>query len=267
MTLPPAFFLPTDDADTFVATELTRGPWNDAHQHGGPPSALMARAAERYGDDPGRFFLVRLTVDYLRPIHIVPLRVEVEPLKLGRSAERLQLGLWHEGEVVARALALRIRRLDASTTSASPPPLPPPDDVEPFVFPFFENPVGYQRGIEGRYVRGRFGENNVTVWARQTAPLVDGEAPSGWQRVVLVADAESGLCNPLDIRTHAFVNPDLTVVLDREPRGEWIGLDALSTASPLGIGIAQSALYDLDGAVGRSAQTLVVQARDAAAPR
>ena len=35
------------DGDRFVATELTRGPWNPDHQHAGPPAALLARAIER----------------------------------------------------------------------------------------------------------------------------------------------------------------------------------------------------------------------------
>ena len=44
MTLPEAFYLP--EGDRFRATEATRGPWSEEHQHGGPPSALLARALE-----------------------------------------------------------------------------------------------------------------------------------------------------------------------------------------------------------------------------
>src|SRR5690349_18583593 len=39
-----AFFLP--DGDGWLATSHTRGPWSPAHQHGGPPAALIAHALE-----------------------------------------------------------------------------------------------------------------------------------------------------------------------------------------------------------------------------
>ncbi|MBK7865416.1 MAG: thioesterase family protein [Archangiaceae bacterium] len=257
--LPECFF--ARDGDAFVSTELTRGPWSNEHQHGGPPSALLARAAETFGDDARAFFVARLTIDYLRPIPIAALKVSVEPQKLGKTAQRVSLRLTCDGEELARATALRIRRAESRGLSTRPPPLASPDGLPAFTFPFFRHEVGYHRGIEARYLRGRFGDSEVAVWMRQTAELVKGETPSGLQRVTLVADAESGVCNPLDIRRFTFVNPDLTVLLDREPVGEWVCLDALSTASGLGIGLAQAAVHDRHGPVGRSAQTLVVEER------
>jgi hypothetical protein len=255
--LPEAFY--RREGDTYFSTALTRGPWSNDHQHGGPPSALMARAAERWGDGAQGWLVARLLVDYLKPIPIVPLEVAVEPVKLGRSAQRLTVHLSQKGEELARAQVLRIRRAGGSAVSGRPAALPPPHGLPPFTFPFFRHEVGYHRGIEGRYLYGAFGDSQVTVWARLTAPLVHGEQPSGLQRVVAIVDAESGVCNPLDVRRYTFVNPDLVVMLDREHQGEWVGLEALSTASPLGVGLAQSAVHDLHGPVGRSAQTLVIE--------
>lgn len=257
--LPSSFY--TRDEDTYLSTDLTRGPWSNDHQHGGPPSALLARAAERFGDDAARFFVARLTIDYFRPIPIAPLTVRVEPLKLGRTSQRLQLQLFSGTEELIRATALRTRRASDSPISTRLPSFPSPDGLPSYRFPFFQHEVGYHRGIEGRYLRGRLGDNHVTVWMRQTAPLIEGEQPSGLQRIVLVADAEGGICNPVDMRRYTFVNPDLTVLVDREAMGEWICLDAVSSASPLGIGIAQAAVHDLYGPCGRSAQTLVIEER------
>jgi hypothetical protein len=258
MPLPESFFV--RDGASFQATELTRGPWSNQHQHGGPPSALMVRAAETFGDDPKAFFVARVLVDYLKPIPLAKLDVVVEPVKLGKMAQRLLVRLTSGADELARANVLRL--IKRSSTALSPRPeaqLPSPDGVAPVKFSFFKHDVGYHVGIEGRYVRGRFGDNVVTVWGRQLFPLVAGEAPSGLQRAVLLADAESGVCNPLDIRRHTFVNPDLLVMVDREPQGEWIAMDAVSSASPLGTGIAQAALHDVYGPVGRSAQMLVIE--------
>jgi len=259
MALPDSFFV--REGNGFASTELTRGPWSNEHQHGGPPSALLARAAQAYGDDAKGFFVARLTVDYFKPIPIALLNVEVEPLKLGKTAQRLSLKLSCGGDELARATALRIRRTASTGVSSRPAPLASPEGLPNFTFPFFRHEVGYHVAIEGRYLRGTFGENDVAMWLRQRVPLVRGEEPSGLERVVVVADAESGVCNPLSVQRWTFVNPDLTVLLDRDPVGEWICLDALSTASPLGTGLAQAAVHDRHGPVGRSAQTLVVEER------
>jgi hypothetical protein len=257
MSLPESFFV--KDGASLIPTELTRGPWSNDHQHGGPPSALMVRAVETFGEDAKSFFVARILVDYLRPIPLAKLDVQVEPTKLGKMAQRFVVRVTSGGDELMRANVLRLLKRESAALSTRPEALPSPEGVAPMNLNFFKSEIGYHRGIEGRYVRGRFGDNVVTVWARQLKPLVAGETPSGLQRAVLVADAESGLCNPLDIRRFTFVNPDLVVMVDREPQGEWIGVDAYSTASPLGTGIAQAALHDVYGPVGRSAQTLVIE--------
>jgi hypothetical protein len=258
MPVPSSFFV--REGDAFISTELTRGPWSNAHQHGGPPCALLARAAEQ---DAEGYFVARLTFDYFKPIPIAMLKVAVEPLKLGKTAQRLTLRLLHDGDELLRATALRLRRTRSTALSARGAPLPSPDGLAPFVFPFFNHDVGYHRGIEGRYLRGNLGDNRVAMWMRPTAPLISGEEMTGLQRVVLLADAEGGICNPVDVRRYTFVNPDLTVMLDRDVRGEWVCLDAQSSASELGVGIAQSEVHDLHGPVGRTAQTLVIEERRA----
>ena len=57
--VPESFYEP--DGDHYVATELTRGPWDPGAQHAGPPAALIGREIERLGggrmgggDDPQR---------------------------------------------------------------------------------------------------------------------------------------------------------------------------------------------------------------------
>ncbi len=42
-----AFYEP--EGDSYVATELTRGPWDPGSQHAGPPAALIGRELERLG--------------------------------------------------------------------------------------------------------------------------------------------------------------------------------------------------------------------------
>jgi hypothetical protein len=221
----------------------------------------LARAAEQFEGDRAEWIAARMTIDFFKPLPLQPLVVQVEPNKYGKSVRRVRARLFRDGDELAQATAVKIRRKPNSAVSPRPPSLPSPEGLAAFDFPFFLQDVGYHRGIEGRYLRGAFEDNAVTVWMRPKAPLVLGETMTGLQRLALLADAQSGVCNPLNIRHYTFVNPDLTLLLDREPQGEWIGLEALATASPEGIGLAQSAVYDSYGLVGRSAQTLVVDER------
>lgn len=253
-------FLP--DGDDFVATELTRGPWHPELQHGGPPCALLARAVERVPSDQP-LQLARLTVDLLRPVPIGRVTVVTEVVRAGRTAQVVEASLHAGGKLALRATAVRIRTTAFDLPVA--PPLaaafPPPDRCAPFVFPFFTGAVGYHTAVECRVARGEFGRGALALWMRLRQPLVAGEAPSPAQRVVVVADSGNGVSLALDSARWTFVNPDLTVHLHRLPEGEWVCLDATTVPWPSGMGLAESALHDPRGPIGRSLQSLVVDER------
>jgi hypothetical protein len=65
----------------------------------------------------------------------------------------------------------------------------------------------------------------------------------------------------LDWRRHLFINADLTVHLYRYPAGEWVCLDAQTLIDAAGIGLADTALLDEAGTIGRAAQSLFVAER------
>jgi hypothetical protein len=90
---------------------------------------------------------------------------------------------------------------------------------------------------------------------------VAGEEVSRLQQLAAIADFGNGVSRVVDFATHTFINPDLTIALSRPPVGEWIGLDAVTRLAPLGFGQAESLIFDADGPVGRSVQTLLVAAR------
>lgn len=262
MTLPQSFFVAGSDAGTWMSTALTRGPWSPEYQHGGPPAALLARALERdlAGLEPSAR-IVRMTVEIVRPIPIAALAIDVERVRTGRQVQELRGRILVAGREVCRASALCIRTtvLDLAAPGGAGPT--PPEQSAPFEFPFFADSVGYHRGMEVRFARGVFGSGAVTAWMRMRAPLVPGEEPSPLQRVMIAADSGNGVSAVLDLDRFTFVNPDLTVYLHRPPAGEWVCLDATTTPQPSGIGLAECALYDTGGPIGRSLQSLVVAYR------
>lgn len=256
-----SFFVPQGGA--FVATELTRGPWDERLMHGGPPSALLGRALERLaGPDAA---IARMTVEFVRPLAIGEVTISAELVRPGRKLRILKASLSSGGVEICRAAALAIRTeaMELGKVAGEPPAPPkPPEESEPYQFSFFTTAAGYHTAMELRVARGAWGTGALTGWMRMRVPLLPDEAPSGLQRVLAAADSGNGLSVALDLTRFTFLNPDLTVYLQRPPEGEWIGLDAVTRVEPIGIGLAESALFDRRGVIGRSLQSLIVEKRD-----
>jgi hypothetical protein len=254
-----AFYVPS--AASFAATELTRGPWDPGHQHGGPPAALLGRAVERFEPVPG-MRVVRMTLEILRPVPISELSVDVSLARPGKSVQLLEATLSAGGRAVmlARAWRMRTTALPLSAPRRNPLPAPESGTAEPFFSAASD--VGYHSGTEWRFVRGSFREPGPgTAWIRMTAPLVEGETPSPLERVLTVADSGNGVSAALDHNRYVFVNTDLTVLLHREAEGEWIALDSETVVEPEGVGMTTTVLHDRRGPLGRALQTLFVAPR------
>ena len=245
------------EGDHLIPTELTRGPWDPGAQHAGPPSALIARALENCAPREG-MQIGRVTVEILRPVPLEPLSVSAQVVRPGRSVELLEATLSGPGGELMRARAWRLQAGGMAETGDPPPPGPASGEERAF-FPTGQE-VGYHTAMEYRFVRGAFLEPGpATVWMRMRVPLVAGEQPSPLQRVMAAADSGNGVSAALDWREHLFINTDLSVHLLCPPRGEWVCLEAQTLIGPLGM--ADTALWDEEGRIGRAVQTLLVRPR------
>lgn len=256
-----AFYEPLDSSGRrWRATAHTVGPWSPAAQHGGPPSALLARAAERVAPRPDMAF-ARVTVEILGAVPVGELTVSARVARPGRSVELVESVLTAGGREVARAALWRVLRATGEgvpSRAPAPPGLPDRALADP-VPPGWVD--GYLSAVEWRPVSGSFAEQGpCTVWARLRLPLVPDEEPSALQRVLAVADSGNGLSRELPV-SMLFINPELTVHLHREAVGEWVYVDAVTTVSPGGAGLATTRLSDAQGPVGVGAQALLVRER------
>ena len=257
----PAFYLPLGDG-RFASTVHTSGPWDPQLQHGGPPSALAARAIER--ESPAwPSTVARMSVDILGPVPVADLEVRSRVLRPGRNVELVEAEIVAGSRAVLRAQAWRVRRVELDL-----PPAPQPGHGEVPAFPAEESelPVGWSGGylhaMEWRQSSGQWGQPGAAVvWGRMRHPLLPGEEPSGLQRTMALADSGSGVSGVLPFDQWIYINPELTVHLTAAPTGEWICLDAETTVDPAGFGLATSRLWDRDGLVARGAQSLFVTPR------
>jgi len=262
--VPEAIFLPAGP-DRFEPTELARGPWDPGAQHGGAPAALIARAVERVVSAVP-MDVVRVTYEFLRPVPLAPLDLRTRVVRDGKRVQLVEATLSADAQEVARAVALRIRSeaVAAPDAEPSPPPHGGPADSAPISMPAFEaGPTMFARdGMEVRFATGAFADvGPAFAWFRLRHPLVAGEEPSPLQRLAAAGDFGNGIATAVSWATHVFINPDLTLYVERLPAGEWIGLDAVTRVGGAGIGVSDSALYDEGGRVGRAQQGLYVAER------
>lgn len=268
--LPPAPYLPTSDPDVVESTPLALAGWYDDGQHGGVVSALLGRAIERV-PTLAEMETARLTVELFRIVPIVPLRTETRVVREGKRIQVVEASLFGPDDLeLARAVAVRLRRTALSLPQeALTPPLDvsAPSEIEPEDMGSWgigePGRILYHRcAIEVREIGVGFTEPGPgAMWLRVHRPLVDGEPISPLARAVVTGDFVNGLSRLLDPRRHVFMNADLTIHLHRAPDGEWVGVDAASRYAETGRGVAQGRLFDVHGDIGRSTQTLFIDAR------
>jgi hypothetical protein len=257
MSTPESVFIP--DGDGFVATEIARGPWDPNAQHGGAPSGLLARAVERHEPDPA-MHVARLTIELLRPVPLGRVDVATRTVRPGKKVQLVEASLLAGGKEVARAVALRIRTKDIELPASAKGP---DDSLDrhagtPFVIGT-GGPRNFGAAMEIVTTDGEVQRvGRATVWFRLRLPFIAGEETTPLMRVAAAADFGNGVSAVVDWNSGwLFINPDLTIYLNRYPVGEWVALDAVTHPSDEGVGYAESALYDDGGRIGRSVQSLL----------
>jgi Thioesterase-like superfamily len=245
----------------YRSTSATAGPWSPEAQHGGPPSALAARELE-YHDPNENMRLARVAIDILRPVPVRELTARTRTLRPGKRVALLETVLESEGQEVLCARGWRIAKLadgpvvPKNTTASSLPSV-----ASQARFPG-GHVDGYLSHIEWRLESGNFDvPGPCQAWGRPMIPLLPGEAIAPMAQTLLIADTGSGISRTLDPRQFIFINVDLTVVLQRDPVGDWVRLDAETSMGGSGTGLAETQLSDTTGVIGAAIQTLLVSPR------
>jgi hypothetical protein len=283
---------PQGDGERLQPTEQARGPWDPRALHGGAPAALIASVFERL--QPGaELRIARLGFEFLRPIPLAPLTLTTNIVRPGRRVQELVAelravpddanrgtgsdgdggpGSEQDGQLVCRASALRVQEISSAAAAAASPAggadagsLPAPETGKPVRFSLNGgNEASFAASaMEMRWLDDPQALGPGRVWMRLRHPLLPGQELTPIARLAATADFGNGISAALPFDRFVFINADLTIHLQRQPRGEWIGLDARTLLDDGGTGLAESVLHDVHGPVGRAFQTLVVGPRPA----
>jgi Acyl-CoA thioesterase C-terminal domain/Acyl-CoA thioesterase N-terminal domain len=253
-------YFETGDGIRFLPTDYARGPWLAEACHAGPPAALMARAMEGAMPDQR---LTRMTIDLVRPIPMGGFSVRAGVDKPGRQASLAWAELNDGDTVFARARGLHLRLLEDLDVGTAEVTSPRFDESVPGAFPVRATVHGLPAFLDS--VECRFNDDSgsepggpTTMWMRTLVPIVAGEEPTPFQRICPLADCLNGISFNTWLDAVWFVNADLTVSLHRDPVGEWFCARAVSHWEPTGIGLAEAALFDVEGHVGAASQNLLL---------
>ena len=244
----------------FESTADTRSNWDPAIQHGSPPLALLTKAIEELTAGSG-LRIGRLTLDILGAIPVAPVRVRAW---VDRPGTRISLavaelaaarpdGTWR---AVARVTAWLLATSDTADVATDRHP-PVVEGAAAEVAHNWEGVPGYLETVTWRRQRTAPGEA-AEVWMSPLTPVVDDEPTTVVQKLALVVDSANGVGAALDPQRFVFMNTDTTVHLHRLPVGSDFALRARGSIGPDGIGVTTAEIFDRQGFIGTSAQTLLV---------
>lgn len=264
-----------EDADTyeyFTPTSATLSVWSPDIQHGGPPAGLLMRALLRTASDTSQHF-TRVTTEILGPIGLGLNRVRARILRPGKQITLLGADLevqQRDGSfrLTAQSIGWRMRTADTATVARSPHPALPAPETLPITTGISVDTgpgvdwgtVGFIGTTETAATDGRHGETPA-VWIRPAIPLVEGETMSNLESVFTVLDVANGLGSTLRPDRWTWMNTDTTIHLVAPPTSPWLGIDADLVTGRHGFGATFADLYDVSGYLGRSAQTVLLEAR------
>jgi hypothetical protein len=254
------------DGDHYVPTEHSRGPWSPDLLHGGPVAALLAHELD---DGSADWFPARFTADFMRPLAIAPMRITTDVVREGRRARLVDAELRSGDKLVARATLQQVRVAEVPVDADGPAKTwtatrPDPPEARPrSQMTLTEGGVAFHAtSVEHRTYDGLLtAVGPANDWIRVDLPLLPGVELGRLGRVVAAADFGNGVSSSVPFDRYTFVNADLTVHLFRLPVDEWVLLEAVTSAADDGVGLAESALSDRLGRIGRSCQSLAIDLR------
>ncbi|MGH2928047.1 MAG: thioesterase family protein, partial [Solirubrobacteraceae bacterium] len=163
---------------------------------------------------------------------------------------------------VCRARGLLLAPSAVGPTPRMAPPFPGPEQGVGTQFHVRGRRMFATDAMDIRFVEGAFLElGAATAWFRLRQPLVRGRPVSPLERLMAAADFGNGIAGVISWESHVFINPDLTVYVEREPEGEWVALQSEMRALPGSVAVAESVLWDQGGRIGRAVQSLIVGPR------
>ncbi|OBK16939.1 hypothetical protein A5636_23975 [Mycobacterium asiaticum] len=245
------------EENRYVPTTIARGGWGPSlsgHVVGG----LLGWAVERAVDDP-HFQPARLTVDLPRPTALKPLEVRTHVRQDRRRLRLVEAAVIQDGNTVAQASALFLRRgaQPGGRIWSQPvqmPPLPAAQDAESL----FIRTYGWGAELQNPDPDWAQTFGPKYTWLQETRPLIDAQPMTAFTRAAMAGDITASIAN-WGTEGLQFINVDYTLTLSRLPIGPHLGLASLTHYSDDGIATGSAVLVDHNGPIGNAVSAAIAQ--------
>lgn len=255
-----AYYRAGDGPESFLPRPEAEADWGGGRMQGPAVTGLLARAASRTAAaERPQLVPSRGAFELFRPALMRETRARIEIVRSGPRILLLDAFLEQGGEVCARGHLSFVRPgedpADRVWSADQSLPVPAPD-VE-------------------LDERGRCYRTETTDWSavagRAASPTrkfvwqggistVEGEAPSGFERVCSASDLASMSVNWGE-RGVQHINTDVTVSLSRTPVGAGVGIGVLDRSAHAGVVAGAATVYDERGALGVVSLSAIAQTR------
>lgn len=231
----------------WIPDPITRGPFEG--MQGGIAAALMCSAVEAMSDG----FVASVVTHYLKPVPLLPLKLDVGWLREGRRVGVAEAALSDGANTFAVQRATIIRERECSRISSPYRPEAVPEQGD--------TPQRIRRHEHAWLMDAMTSKvtSDGIQWFRLERPIIDGKTVTAG--VLPAADWAHGIVAPSGMDEWpmaAIPNTDLSVHLFREPEGRWVGLEPATAWSQMSIGTGWAALHDVRGIIGRVAMSVAI---------
>ncbi len=264
-----SYFFHQND-DLFTPQAAAGSPWSDTMQHGGPVNAIITRSIEAIAEDVC-MDVARLTIDILKPVPMKPVKVKSHYVRKGGKMAVVDTFLTVEGsdEPVAsgRAVLLKARQGQQPEIDLLKP-LPEARDTiaqEPWIPKEFAAnlPPGLHNLIR---FHPSTNQEKPIFWINGDADMLQDRPMTALEQCATTADMTTVLAARMHVLQEGNVSPEVMMLMNtntsihfsRPPVGEWFGFTDQFIQVSEGYGVAECAIHDEQGCIGRVIQNLIV---------
>jgi Acyl-CoA thioesterase C-terminal domain/Acyl-CoA thioesterase N-terminal domain len=246
-----AIFEPLDMPLHWRPSPLAAGPF--AGMQGGAVASLLTGEVEAQAEARQWGIAVSSSAWFLRPTPMTDLRTQLSVVTEGGRVSVVDNTLWPVGEdtpcATVRVTLSRERAVEVPGLADAAG-----DPADPTRFPVRQLHIVKGRQWFMDAMEARIGDG--VAWFRMRHHVIDGQGPL--TSVLGPADWTHGIGRPVH-NVVADPNPNLTVQLFRQPRGEWVGVRAEARWAPsAGLGVGSGTLLDVHGEIGRVSMSVVL---------
>lgn len=258
------------NGEFYVPQTAAGSPWSETMQHGGPVNAIIALSVESSAKEIG-MEISRLTFDILKPVPMEPIKVVSRFIRKGRRMAVLDTYLTVEGsdEPVASGRAVLLKPIvdkePSLTTLESMPARRSSISSQPWIPKEMVSHLPPGLHLLIRFHPSTERERPV-CWITGDTGMLQHRAMTALEQCATAADMTTVLAARMRLTQECIeqsdvmglMNTNTTIHFARQPIGEWYGFTDHFISISDGYGVAECALFDEEGCIGRVAQSLIV---------